>query len=131
MMAADIFAIIGIGLVAAVLAVVLRQYHPEFAMLVSLAAGVVILLRVMDDVLPVVEQVNTIVDRASLPAEYAAVLFKALGICFLTQVACDTCKDAGESAISAKIEMAGKIAVLVVSLPLFTQVLNIVYSLIG
>lgn len=129
-MGMDVFGIIGIGLVAAVLAVVLRQYRPEFAILVSLAAGVWILFRVAGDLVPVVEQVRSILDTASLPAEYAAVLFKALGVCFLTQIACDTCKDAGESAIAAKVEIAGKVAVLLVSLPLFQQVLAIVYSLI-
>lgn len=127
----EVFSLVGIGLIAAALAVVLRQHRPEFAMLVSLAAGVLILWRVMDDVLPVVEQVRAILQSTALPVEYAGILFKALGICFLTQIACDTCKDAGESAISAKVEMAGKIAVLVVSLPLFGQVLTIVAQLIG
>ena len=130
-MTADMFAVIGAGMIAAVLAVVLRQHRPEFALLISLAAGVVILLRVADDILPVVEQVHAIIDRTALPDAYVQILFKALGICFLTQIACDTCKDAGESAIAAKIEIAGKVAVLAVSLPLFTQVLNVVYSLIG
>lgn len=127
----DVLSIIGIGIVAAALAIVLRQHRPEFAMLVSLAAGIFILLKVVSAVVPVVDQIQSILSTASLPLEYAGVLFKALGICFTTQIACDTCKDAGESAISAKVEMAGKIAVLVVSLPLFSQVLSIVYSLIG
>lgn len=130
-MAMDVFAIIGIGMIAAVLAVVLRQYRPEFAILISLAAGIIILLRVADDIVPIIEQVQVIIAKTALPGEYVQILFKALGICFLTQIACDTCKDAGESAIAAKIEIAGKVAVLVVSLPLFSQVLNVVYSLIG
>lgn len=127
----DILAIIGIGLVAAVFAVILRQHHPEYAVLVSLAAGVFIFFRVAQDIVPIVEQIQSLMHTAALPGEYAAVLFKALGVCFITQIACDTCKDAGESAIAAKIEMAGKVAVLAVSLPLFGQVLQIVQSLIG
>lgn len=127
----EILSLIGIGLVAAVLAVVLRQYRPEYAMLISLAAGVLILLQIAQNIVPVVEQVRAILHNTSMPAEYAAVLLKALGICFITQIACDTCKDAGESAIAAKVEMAGKAAVLVVSLPLFSQVLRTVYALIG
>lgn len=126
----NIFPVIGLGVIAAILAVVLRQYRPEYAMLVSLAAGVFILARVAGEVTPVVAQIRAITQEAALPAEYVAVLFKALGICFLTQIACDTCKDAGESAISAKVELAGKVAVLVVSLPLFAQVLTVVRALL-
>jgi len=125
----EVLAVVGIGLVAAMLTLLLRQHRPEFAMLVSLAAGVVILLMVCRDLLPVVDQIRTMMQSVSMPQEYTAVLFKALGICFLTQVACDTCKDAGEGAIAAKVEMAGKVLVLAVSLPLFQQVLSIVYSL--
>jgi len=79
----------------------------------------------------VVEQIRGMLNLSSMPAEYAGVLFKALGVCLLTQIACDTCKDAGESAIAAKVEMAGRVLVLLISLPLFQQVLSIVYSLIN
>ena len=127
----DILSIIGIGIVSAALALVLRQHRPEFAMLVSLGAGIFILFKVAATIQPVADEIQSILSSAALPLEYAGVLFKALGICFVTQIACDTCKDAGESAIASKVEMAGKIAVLAVSLPLFGQVLTIVSSLIG
>lgn len=126
----EVLPIIGLGLVAAVLAVVLRAYKPEYAMLLSLGAGVLILLMIVGELGPVLAQITDMLGTASIPGEYGAVLFKALGLCFITQIACDTCKDAGESAIAGKIEMAGRVAVLVVSLPLFNQVLSIVYSLI-
>ncbi|MDR2932908.1 MAG: stage III sporulation protein AD [Oscillospiraceae bacterium] len=127
----NILAIIGVGLIAAILCVMLRQVRPEFALILSLAAGVFILFALFSDTVDIIDRIRALIDSAGVPSAYAAVLVKALGICFVTQIACDTCKDAGESAISAKIEMAGKIAVLVVSLPLFEQVLNVVYGLIS
>jgi stage III sporulation protein AD len=63
--------------------------------------------------------------------DYAGILLRALGVCFLTQIACDTCRDAGEAAIAVKLEIAGKIAVLAISLPLFRQVLGFVSTLLG
>lgn len=126
----QLFTLVGVGLVAMIMAVTLRQYRPEFALLVSLASGVVILIGVVRGILPVVEQVQTIFQSTQMPAAYLQVLFKALGICFLTQIACDACRDAGEGAIGAKVELAGKVAVLVISLPLFVQVLTIVRGLL-
>lgn len=128
-MGAGIFAIVGVGVAAAALAIVLRQTRPEYAMLVSLAAGVFIIYKVIGDLAPIATEINAIISTSGVPSGYASILFKALGICLLTQIACDTCKDAGEGAIASKIEIAGRIAVLAVSLPLFTQVLSIVRSL--
>lgn len=128
-MGSTVIAAAGIGVVAAAIAVVLRGTKPEFALMVSLAAGIFIMVKIFGDLVPVVAQIETVLSSASMPARYAGILLKSLGICLLTQVACDACKDAGESAIASKIEIAGRVAVLAVSLPLFTQVLSIVYSL--
>ena len=126
----QLFSLVGLGLVAAVMAVVLRQYRPEFAMVLSITAGALILGGILVGMLPVVQQIQAIFASTSIPPQYAQILFRALGLCFITQIACDACKDAGESAIGAKVELAGKIAVLVLGLPLFTQVLDIVRGLL-
>ena len=118
--------IIAIGLIAAVLCVVLRRYKPEFAVLAGLAAGFVILILIVTELRSVLDEAQSIVSGGLVREEYMQILLRALGLCFITQIACDACKDAGESAISAKIEMAGKIAVLAVSLPLFRQVMMFV-----
>ena len=126
----NLFALVGLGVVAAIIAVVLKQHRPEFAIMVSLAAGALILGGVLVGMLPVINQIRVIFSATAVPQQYVQILFQALGLCFVTQIACDACKDAGESAIGAKIELAGKISVLVISLPLFTQVLDIVRVLL-
>ena len=126
----NIFSLIGLGLIAAVLAVILRGERPEFSMLISIGGGVLILVGVLAGMLPVMDNIRDIFDMTNMPSPYIQALFKALGLCFITQIACDACKDAGETAIGSKIEMAGKIAVIIISLPLFSQVLSIVRMLL-
>lgn len=46
----DIVKIIGVGLIALIIIVVIRQYKPEFTMYVSIIAGVIILFLVLDKV---------------------------------------------------------------------------------
>jgi len=130
-MDSGIFAVVGIGVVAAVIAAILRQAKPDYALLVTLAAGILILYRILIGIVPVVAEIEAIMKTTGVNEEYAGVLFKALGICILTQIACDTCKDAGEASIATKLEIAGRVSILVVSLPLFTRVLSIVSSLMG
>lgn len=127
----DMVQIVGAGVVAAILSVVIKQYKPEYSMMISLAAGVLIIAVIALNAAPIFEQIGTILSSTDMPSEYIEILLKSLGICYLTQIACDTCKDAGESAIATKIEIAGKIGILMISLPLFQQVLTIVMALLN
>ena len=126
----DIVMIAGVVVVAAFLAVMLRQQRPEQAMAVSLAAGIGILALVLSKALPVIGTLRELLSTAALPEEYGAILFKALGICLLTQLAADACKDAGESALASKAELAGKLMLLMLALPLFEKIAQLAASLI-
>jgi stage III sporulation protein AD len=125
----DIFAIAGLAVTAAILSVLLRQYRPEFSVFIGLGAGVIILLFVIVKAQPAFQELTSLLDRANVSSSFAGILLKALGICFVTQLACDACNDAGETAISSKIELAGKFAVLLVALPLFEQIAKLAIGL--
>ena len=127
----NIIAIAGVAVIAAILAVMMKQYHQEYSVVISIAAGIIILFEIFANVSPAIKQINTLLSSAGLSAEYTAILFKALGICFLTQFAADSCRDAGESALASKTELAGKIAIVVLSLPLFESIAKTAVGLIG
>lgn len=127
----NVMAVAGIALCAAVIAAMLRRYHQEYAILVSIAAGIVILTAVLAAAVPAIRQVNALLTAADIPAQYAVILLKALGICFLAQFAADSCRDAGESALASKLELAGKIAIVILALPLFQKIAQTAVGLIG
>ena len=54
-----------------------------------------------------------------------------MGICFVTEFACDICRDAGQSALASNVALAGKVMVLVTAVPLYSQILNTVLTLMG
>ena len=58
------------------------------------------------------------------------VVIKALGICLVTQMACDTCCDFGQNALAGKLELAAKIAILAISFPLFKQLFSLIERLL-
>lgn len=122
---------IGAILVIAVMSVTLRKYVPEYAMIINIITGVIVLSIIMSEFLPAVRQIKDLLQVANLPQEYGAILFKSLGVCFLTQFASDSCKDAGEVSLSSKVELSGKIAILIIALPLFEKITKIAISLIG
>lgn len=126
-----IFSIVGIALTAAALAVLLKQYQQDFSMLVGLAAGTLILLSVVLKIQPVVAEINSLLSKSGVNPQYVQILLKSLGICFVTQLATDSCRDAGETAIASKVELAGKVCILLMALPLFEQVANLAIGLLG
>ncbi len=126
----ELTTILSMLLIAAFLTVLLRRYRPELAMGVGIVAGAIALLAVLKTAAPAVSQLQTLLEGAALPQAYTAILFKALGICLLTQLTADACRDAGESALAAKAELAGKLLLLVLSLPLFEKITSLALSLL-
>lgn len=119
------------GLVGTVLALILEQYRPEFRMLVTAAVTLLLMAMVLEQLSPVLEQLRSTMELTGLTGDYAAILFKAVGICLLTQLAGDVCRDSGESSIASKIELAGRAAILLTAMPLIQEVLAWAWELMN
>ena len=125
----EFVSIIAVLVVAAFLSVLLRRYLPEFSLSVGIVAGFIVLTVVIKKALPSFSALQTLLSGAGLPTAYTQVLFKALGICLITQLAADTCRDAGETALASKAEFVGKVMLLILSLPLFEEITGLALSL--
>ena len=126
----ELFKILMICLITAVLAVVLKQQRGEYAFLTVLAGGaavLVTLLRYLAEPLGVLQ--NAMV-RYGVDNSGFGVALKALGIGYVTDFIAATCRDNGQTSLAAKAELAGKCAILLVSLPLMLSVLELAVGLI-
>ncbi|MBD5082398.1 MAG: stage III sporulation protein AC/AD protein family [Ruminococcaceae bacterium] len=126
----NIIIIVSFGIISAVLSLVLKQYKPEYSMFISLAAGIMIFVSVIAAIEPIIGYISELTENAGLSGIYAEILLKSLAVCYLIQLASDCCKDAGETAIAGKLQIAGKIAVLLMALPIFKSITEIVIGLI-
>ena len=122
--------VVGVVLIATFLAVLLKPYRAEYALAVSLIAGVVILAYVFGDSIGVISAVKTLLERTSV-SDAGSTLFRALGICLLTQMASDACRDVGEQAMAAKAELVGKVFLLMLALPLLENVAQMAEQLLS
>lgn len=127
----SIVTVVGLTVIAAFLAVLIRRHHPEYSMAISLMTGIIVLSLLLTQITPVIDRLSTLLSSASLPEEYGMILFKALGISLLAQLAADACRDAGESALAEKAELAGKIFLLVLALPLFEKIAELAVKLMN
>ena len=97
----------------------------------GLGAGALLLWMILSKISPAISQIRELISAAGISGEYGVILLKTLGVCFLTQLSADSCRDAGEGALAAKVELAGKLFIVILALPLFQQIAGSALSLIG
>ncbi len=127
----SVYGIIAVGLISCVLVLVVKQYRPELGLLVSIAAGCVILLAVLSKFTPVIEQLKSLVYNSGIKKEYLSIMIKSLGICYLTQFASDICNDFGQTSLASKIELCGRVTLAVLSMPLMITLIETVSKMVG
>lgn len=126
----ELFKVLGICLVTAVLAVVLSQHKKEYALFVAIAASVLVFLSsVKELVRPLSNLVNNFTSLG-IKSSYFLVAVKVLAIGHITQFVADLCRDFSQSSLAAKAELAGKTAVFLMALPLVNDLFSAVGSLV-
>ncbi len=126
----DIFSIVAIGIIGAVLSVTIKSTRPELALMTSLATGIILLLYTSDTLGNVINQFGEIVSKSGVDEGYFKIALKSCAIAYITEFSSALCKDAGENAIAVKTEFAGKITILFISLPIILSFLTSISDLL-
>lgn len=122
----DIFKIVGIGLIGMLISIILKQYKPEIAIYSAIITGIIILIYILDSSSNIFDLIKELSQKAGLSNQYLAIILKITGIAYITELAVNICKDAGETAIASKIEMGSKFIIIAISIPIIGALLQIV-----
>lgn len=126
----DIIKIIGIGLISLIIIVILKQYRPEFAMYVSLVAGILIFAIIITKMSGIIEVLKGLANKTTINNEFLTLLIKITGIAILTEFAVSVCKDSGETAIANKVDLGGKVIIMSMSIPIMSSLLETVIKIL-
>lgn len=127
----NIITISAVAIVSAVSAVAIRKQNSEIALMLSIACGVILLMSVISFAGTIIQTVNSIVAVSDMDIEHIKILLKVIGICIVTELAVSVCKESGQQTIAINVTLAGKILIMVTSLPLYSEILNTVVSLVN
>lgn len=130
-MITEVIKLCGFGLMAVVLCVIVRQLKPESAVFVNIAAGVMLLISAVKLLSPSVKAIGELADSAGISGDFTEILLKALVISYVTTLSADCARDAGESALGSKLELAGRVSIAALSLPVFTQLAGLITSMMS
>lgn len=120
-----------IGIVAGVFAIAIKQKQPELSIQVSIVAGLIIFLYILNYLATAVDYIRDIVARYDIPYTSIAVVLKIIGVAYICEFAVQVLKDTGENTIATKVELAGKVFIIVLSLPIITSFMNMIISMLG
>ncbi len=126
----EIIKIAGIGLIALILIIIIKQYRPEFAVYISLCAGAIILTLVMNKMSGIIGILTELSNKVSDNNGFLTILMKITGIAFITEFAVSICKDSGESAIASKIDLGGKVVIISMSIPIISTLLETIIKVL-
>lgn len=126
----EILQIVGIGIVATVLAMVVKEQKPLFAFLITTVTGIIIFFVVAEHLWKVIYVLEKIVFQASIDLLYLETILKIIGISYIAEFGAQITRDAGEGAIASKIELAGKILILIMAIPIIQAILETVIRLL-
>lgn len=126
----EIVQVVGLGLIAALLVLILREYRSEMAMQVSLIAGVVIMLLVVNRIAGAVNVITETAVAAGINLVYLQTLLRVIGIAYLAEFGAQICRDAGEGSIASRVELAAKVIILVMAVPVIVEIMESVLRMI-
>ncbi len=127
----EIFGLCIIGIIAAVMALLLRRQSPQTALLLSIGAGTLMILSVVKNLVLTTQSIDGLLQSSGINSDYIVILFKVLGICFLTEFTCDTVTEAGMLSLATNISFAGKVTVLIAALPLFNDMIKAIATMVN
>lgn len=126
----EIIQVIGVALAGAVLCLLLKQYKPEYAIVCSVMCSIVIFSLIISKLTPIFVTLTGLMNKTFSGTEYSKTIIKALGICYIAELAAETCKDAEQAALASKVTIAAKIAIVILCLPMFKELTDVAINLI-
>ena len=126
----DITKVIGIAFVSVIVISLIKNYRPEFAIYASIIAGAIILFLVVRELTPIVSMIQNLSDKMGVSSKFFGILLKITGIAYLTEFGANVCRDSGESAVASKVELAGKVLIISLSIPILLALSETLFELI-
>lgn len=122
--------IVFVALIGVVASLMLKKVNSELGFVAAILTGVIMISMLYVDIGNVVEVFKTFSSGYGISNEHIKLLLKVLGISYITQFGSSVAEECGEKFVAKKIEFAGRIFVISLSIPILLNLMNTVIDLI-
>ena len=109
----------------------LKEQKIEFAVIVTMAASLILLYFICEYLAQIIFSLTDIINKTGIDSEVVAVLFRIVGTGYVCEFAGNVCEDFGNKSMADKISLAGKVIILMLTLPILTKVVDLILTLLN
>ena len=126
----EVIKIVGVSIFAVIMIIILKNYRPEMALVLSIITGIGIMLYAISKMSSVINVLNDLVSKSGVNTDFLLIIIEVIGIAYIVEFGKNVCIDAGQSSIATKLEMAGKVVIVVLTIPLISSLVNVLVGLV-
>lgn len=115
-----------VGVAGTLLALQFKSEKSEYGTYISIALSIIVFAGILKNLEILIGLVQEIRSYIHIDSIYISTLLKMLGITYISEFSSSICKDAGYQTIAGQIELFGKLAVFVLSMPVLLALLDMI-----
>ena len=127
----EIFKVIAFSIITVMLITVLKSVKKEdFALIITIIASIILFTFVLLKLESITTLLNDLITKSGINKDYLVLLLKVTGISYIIELTTNICKDAGNTSIASKVEMLGKVSIVVLTIPILTTVISTILDIL-
>ena len=126
----ELIKVVILGIIVSMLVVFLKQVKPEYSLLCLIIGSIVILIYILSYMTKVFVFFQDIVEKTGISYSLFVSMLKIVGLGYLIEFSANVCRDSGNNSIADKVILAGKIMIFVVSMPIISNLFEMIVELI-
>ncbi|MFC7440955.1 stage III sporulation protein AD [Laceyella putida] len=126
----EIIQVVGLGLITTFLVLVIKEQKPVFAFLLATFVGVIIFISIAGKIAEVLGVLQNLAHQARVNDLFLETILKIIGIAYIAEFGAQVTRDAGQGSIASKIELAGKVLIMVMAIPIITVIIETIIRIL-
>ena len=126
----ELVKVIGVGIVGLIVAALLKKDKPELTLLAVIATGAMILIIILSSISQAIATFADLIAKAGLSDGLFGGVLRIVGVGYLTEYAASLATDSGSTSIANKIQLAGKVTIFLMGVPVVTTLIELLEELV-
>lgn len=125
-----IIKIVAIGLITCIATIVIKPIRSDFSIFIAIAGGLIIIFLIINYLTGILETFRGLTNLTGVNSNIYTLLIKIIGIGYLIEFTAGICNDTGNVSLGDKVLLGGKIVIMVMALPIVTNIIGIIMELL-
>jgi stage III sporulation protein AD len=126
----EIIQIVGLGLIVTILSLIIKEQKPEIAVHLATFTGIVIFLFLIGKISSVIRVLEDLATKTGINMVFLKTILKIIGVAYIAEFGAQIVRDAGQESVASKIELTGKILIMVMAIPIISVIIETVVKLL-